>query len=93
VDFSATAEAFTRRTMNVTPWKLHPLYYGEFLAFERSRFVLYKGEGEMIKAPCIGWLIENGDEKILVDTGPGDPATVKKYHHYHYGMNETDPTP
>ena len=59
VDFSATAEAFTRRTRKVTPWKLHPLYYGEFLAFEQLRFVLYKREGEKIKAPCTGWVIDN----------------------------------
>ena len=75
--------------MGHKPWTIYPLYYGEFLAYERSLFVFHKGFGEKIKAPCIGWLVENGEEWILVDTGPWDPVTAKKYHHH--DMSETGP--
>jgi glyoxylase-like metal-dependent hydrolase (beta-lactamase superfamily II) len=63
-------------------WQLYPLNFGEFLAIERSLFVFHKGFGQKIKAPCTGWLLDNQEEKILVDTGPWDPDAAKRYHNY-----------
>ena len=63
-------------------WQLYPLNFGSFEAIERSLFVYHTGFGEKLKAPCVGWLLDNGQEKILVDTGPWDPANAEKYHGY-----------
>lgn len=70
-------------------WQLYPLNFGEFEAIERSLFVYHTGFGEKIKAPCVGWLLDNGEERILVDTGPWYPANAKKYHGYE--MTNTGP--
>jgi N-acyl homoserine lactone hydrolase len=63
-------------------WKLYPLNYGEALSIDKPVFVLQKGFGEKLKAPYTGWLLDNGEEKIVVDAGAWEPATTKKYHHY-----------
>jgi glyoxylase-like metal-dependent hydrolase (beta-lactamase superfamily II) len=63
-------------------WQIYPLNLGEFMAIERSIFVLHSGVGAKIKAPCLGWLPHDGSEWVLVDTGPWDPARVEKYHAY-----------
>jgi glyoxylase-like metal-dependent hydrolase (beta-lactamase superfamily II) len=49
---------------------------------DRSIFVLHSGFGTTIKAPCLGWLLHNGSEWVLVDTGPWDPERAEKYHAY-----------
>lgn len=65
-----------------TSWKLYPLYYGEFTAFERSLFVYHKGFGEKIKSPCTGWLVSNETENIVVDVGPYEPDLASANHGY-----------
>ena len=63
-------------------WQIYPLNLGEFVAIERSIFVLHSGFGTKIKAPCLGWLLHDGSEWVLVDTGPWDPARAEEYHAY-----------
>ena len=63
-------------------WTLHPLYYGEFSAFERSLFVYHRGFGEKIAAPATGWLLARGAERIVVDTGPYEPELGERFHGY-----------
>ncbi|RYZ16100.1 MAG: N-acyl homoserine lactonase family protein [Myxococcaceae bacterium] len=50
-------------------WELHPLYFGEWPDFEKSRFTYNKGFGEKIRAIAIGYLLKNGDRTVLVDAG------------------------
>jgi N-acyl homoserine lactone hydrolase len=70
------------RRLNGYLWQIYPLNLGEFKAIERSIFVLHSDLGTKIEAPCLGWLLHDGSEWILVDTGPWDPARAKEYHAY-----------
>jgi N-acyl homoserine lactone hydrolase len=77
----ASSESLETQLANDT-WRLYPLHFGDLAEFEKSLFLLHKGFGEKIEAPYTGWLLDNGEEKVLVDTGPWDPVKTKKYHHY-----------
>ncbi len=67
-------------------WRLTPLCFGEFTAFEKSLFTYLKHCGEKLRAPITGWLLRRGPVSILVDTGPSDPAAAGRLH---YGIEQT----
>ena len=63
--FGAPTSAAVRSSPEVTLWRLewdldghhwqiYPLNLGEFVAIDRSIFVLHSGFGTTIKAPCLG---------------------------------------
>jgi len=55
-------------------WTIRPLCFGEFLGLEKSVLAYGRGFGQKLPAPCFGWLLQSGDDAVLVDTGPSDPA-------------------
>jgi len=61
-------------------WRIRPLCFGEFSALEKSKFTYDRNAGEKIVAPCFGWLLENGAEAVLVDTGPSAPDLANRWH-------------
>jgi N-acyl homoserine lactone hydrolase len=61
-------------------WTIRPLSFGEFPALEKSKFTYDRNAGQKIVAPCLGWLLQSGDEAILVDTGPSAPEVAADWH-------------
>jgi N-acyl homoserine lactone hydrolase len=61
-------------------WTIRPLCYGEFPAIEKSAFTFGCNYGVKFSLPAVGWLLQSGDDAILVDTGPGDPETAHPCH-------------
>jgi N-acyl homoserine lactone hydrolase len=62
-------------------WTIRPLCFGEFPVFEKSVFTYMRHAGEKIRVPILGWLIQSGEEAILVDTGPSaEDAPATRYH-------------
>ncbi len=61
-------------------WTIKPLCFGEFPVFEKSVFTYLRHFGEKVSAPIFGWLLQNGAEAILVDTGPSSPEMAKGWH-------------
>lgn len=60
---------------------IKPILSGEFPTFEKSGFTFLKDPGTKIKAPIPVWLLQNGSQNILIDTGIGDPKLVEKFHY------------
>ena len=61
-------------------WTIRPLCFGEFPAFDKAILTYNRHFGERITAPITGWLLQCGDEAILVDTGPSSPETARRWH-------------
>ena len=61
-------------------WIIRPLCFGEFPEFESSMFTYLRNAGEKIRAPILGWLLQSGEDAILVDTGPSAPALAGGWH-------------
>lgn len=61
-------------------WTIKPLCFGEFPVFEKSVFTYLRNAGEKIRAPILGWLVQSGDNAILVDTGPSTPEVADGWH-------------
>jgi N-acyl homoserine lactone hydrolase len=59
---------------------IKPLLVGVFPQFELSSFLYGRKQGQKQDCPCIMFLIEAGDKKIVVDTGPCSPEKAVKYH-------------
>jgi N-acyl homoserine lactone hydrolase len=59
---------------------IHPLDVGTVTGFDKSLFTLRENHGVKIDVPCLAWVITGGEQTILVDTGPCDPAWAGKYH-------------
>ncbi len=57
--------------MSKATYTIKPLLFGSFTAYEKSIIHFFKGYGEKIVTPSIGYLIEGNNKKFLVDTGPG----------------------
>lgn len=62
------------------PWKIRPLSFGEFPTLEKSKFTYDRDAGQKIVAPCLGWLLQSGENAILVDTGPSSPEEAVRWH-------------
>lgn len=62
-------------------YEIIPLKLGEFPHFELSSLLYMTQQGTKIRAPITAWLIRGEGKKILVDTGPCDPAWSAKHHH------------
>lgn len=56
-----------------------PLHLGTIIR-DKSGFTYLKDPGIKIKAPIISWLIEIGQQKILVDTGTNSPLETADHH-------------
>jgi len=61
--------------------KIRPLSTGRFLEAEKSNFTYGVDQGVKIVSPVLMWFIEGAKNRILVDTGGGDPEWSGKYHH------------
>jgi glyoxylase-like metal-dependent hydrolase (beta-lactamase superfamily II) len=62
-------------------WTIRPVCFGEFPVFEKSVFTYMRHAGEKIRVPILGFLLQSGDEAILVDTGPSaEDAPATPYH-------------
>jgi glyoxylase-like metal-dependent hydrolase (beta-lactamase superfamily II) len=61
--------------------RIRPVSFGRFVSAEKSNFTYGIDQGVKIEAPIVGWLIEGGRKRILVDTGGSDPEWAAKYHH------------
>jgi glyoxylase-like metal-dependent hydrolase (beta-lactamase superfamily II) len=56
-------------------WTIRPLSVGE-LEVDQSNLTPFEGAGTPVRVVCYIWVVSNGDEVIVVDAGPPDPATV-----------------
>lgn len=61
-------------------WTIRPVCYGEYPEFEKSALTYNRNAGQKIRVPFLGWLLQSGDESILVDTGPGDLEWAAEWH-------------
>jgi N-acyl homoserine lactone hydrolase len=61
-------------------WTIRPLCFGEFPAFDKAVLTYNRSFGEKIAAPITGWLLQSGDDAILVDTGPSAPDVARQWH-------------
>lgn len=59
---------------------IRPILVGVFPEFEVSNFLYSRKQGQKADFPCIMFLIEVGDKKIVVDTGPCESEKALKYH-------------
>ena len=59
---------------------IYPLDLGTLIGIDKAIFTHLRNEGVKIDVPCIGWLILGGEKKVLVDTGPCDPAWASRFH-------------
>ncbi len=68
---------------------IKPLNISNFLNFEKSLFMLHKHYGTKVTAPCVVWLLDDGHELTVVDTGPSNPEIALRYHGYQMEQNQT----
>lgn len=61
-------------------YSIRPLDVGQFPKIDKSIMTYMLGFGELIRVPIVMWAIEGAKERILVDTGSGDPQRSLKYH-------------
>jgi N-acyl homoserine lactone hydrolase len=59
---------------------IKPLAVGVFTDFEVSLMMYQRRQGEKDEFPCLIFAIEVEGRKIIVDTGPSEPALAAKYH-------------
>ncbi|HHW42601.1 MBL fold metallo-hydrolase [Desulfofundulus thermobenzoicus] len=59
--------------------KVIPLHLGS-MTVDKSGLTSVRDAGIKIDIPVVAWLIEGGKERVLVDTGAGDPDWSRKYH-------------
>lgn len=64
----------------MSKWEIRPLHVGT-LHRKRSNFLYWVGSSDPIDVPVLMFLLESGDNRVLVDTGCADPATA--YEHFH----------
>jgi N-acyl homoserine lactone hydrolase len=68
------------RVMQEKGFNIHPLDVGTVRCFDKSLFTLRENQGVKIDVPCLAWAVTNGEQTVLVDTGPCDPARAARYH-------------
>ena len=61
-------------------YKIRPLDVGQFPDIAKPVLSYMNGFGEVIRAPIVMYAVEGANERIVVDTGPGDPERALKYH-------------
>jgi N-acyl homoserine lactone hydrolase len=61
-------------------YTIRPIDAGQFPDIEKPVLSYMHGFGEVIRSPILMWAIEGANERIIVDTGPGNPERALKYH-------------
>jgi N-acyl homoserine lactone hydrolase len=59
-------------------WTITPLHVGT-LHRKRRSFLFMAGDDTPLDVPVIMFLLDNGSERVLVDTGCSDPATTRDH--------------
>lgn len=54
-----------------------PVNCGTLVGVEYGNQTLKRHLGEKVNLPTVMWLIQNGRDTLVVDTGPGDPVTAR----------------
>lgn len=62
-------------------YTIYPLHLGTFTSMEMSNLMYQTKPGQKVRQPILGWLLKNGDEAIVVDTGGSDEEWADRYHH------------
>jgi N-acyl homoserine lactone hydrolase len=62
-------------------WTIRPIRMGVVQGSDKSGLTHGMNQGVMIDTCVIVYVIENGSESIIVDTGMGDSDWSEKYHH------------
>lgn len=63
-------------------YSIKPLNVGHFTDLAKPVLTYMHGFGETLHVPIVMWAIEGGSERILVDTGSGNPERSLKYHRF-----------
>lgn len=61
-------------------WTIRPLQVGT-LHRRRRHFLYVRGDDRPLDVPVVMFLLENGEDRVLVDTGCADPSTALEEHH------------
>ena len=61
-------------------YSIKPLNVGQFPDLAKPVLTYMHGFGETLRVPIVMWAIEGGNERILVDTGAGNPERSLEYH-------------
>ena len=61
-------------------YTIRPIDSGHFRDIEKPVLTYMHGFGEVIRSPILMWAIEGVNERIIVDTGPGNPQRALEYH-------------
>ena len=64
----------------MTTYTIRPIDSGHFKAIPKPVLAYMHGYGEVIRSPILMWAIEGVNERIIVDTGPGNPQRALEYH-------------
>ena len=59
---------------------IRPLNVGHFPKIDRPILTYMHGFGEFIRVPIVIWAVEGANQRILIDTGSGNPQRALKYH-------------
>jgi len=59
---------------------IRPLNVGHFPKIDKPILTYMRGFGESIRVPVVMWAVEGANQRILIDTGSGDPQRALKYH-------------
>jgi N-acyl homoserine lactone hydrolase len=60
--------------------RIVPLYVGSLVDMDRCVFKPDLPAGGLYDAPCIAWVVDDGDRAFLVDAGPGSPERAAGHH-------------
>jgi len=63
-------------------YSITPLNTGHFPDLSKPVLTYMHGFGEAIRVPIVMWAIEDANQRILVDTGSGNPQRALKYHRF-----------
>jgi len=66
----------------MTKYSITPLNTGHFPDLSKPVLTYMHGFGEAIRVPIVMWAIEDANQRILVDTGSGNPQRALKYHRF-----------
>ena len=66
----------------MTKYSITPLNTGYFPDLSKPVLTYLHGFDEAIRVPIVMWAIEGANQRILVDTGSGNPQRALKYHRF-----------
>ena len=66
----------------MTNFSIKPLDVGYFPELAKPVLTYMHGFGETLRVPIVMWAIEGGGERVLVDTGSGNPKRSLEYHRF-----------